>query len=172
MTAPDLSSRGPRRTFPAADLVLLGLSVGALLFVAHEGFWTWRTARDARDQVTAARREVEALGAESRTLAPPTRTADQVLAAQALRTLHAPPPRVLADLASVLPPDVRLDGVAIAYAPRLQVELQVVARSPQAYDRFVRALTESPLFGDVVPGDESREGELRATVAVAYRGAP
>jgi hypothetical protein len=47
--------------------------------------------------------------------------------------------------------------------------VDVIARSAPAYDQFLDRLQRSPLFADVLPGDENRDGELRTSIQMTYR---
>jgi len=89
---------------------------------------------------------------------------------QAEFTVEAPPPKIVADLSSLLPPDVRLLSLMLTYRDRLEVDARVSARKAEAYDELLVRLGRSPLFDDVVPGPESREGELLASVRMRYLG--
>ncbi len=73
------------------------------------------------------------------------------------------------DLAAILPADVRLESLTLNYGARLELDLRVVARGAAAYDLFLKRCQESPLFRDVVPGAENRDGEVATTVRAAYR---
>ena len=85
-----------------------------------------------------------------------------VMAAQALLTADAAPPRVVAALAELLPGDVRLDGISLRYADQVEVELRVAARTPSSFDLFLDRLQRSPSFAGVLPGEEDRRGQMRA----------
>lgn len=91
---------------------------------------------------------------------------------QLVLTAEAPPPRVLAELAALLPPEVRVDAVSLSYGARLELDAQLVARRPEAYDLFLERLAESSSFADVVPGPEVREGEMRSSVRMSYARLP
>jgi Tfp pilus assembly protein PilN len=78
---------------------------------------------------------------------------------------------VLAALATVLPADVRLDGLSLDYGGALHLQLQVVARDAAAYDLFLSRLEASPLFASVRLGEENREGEVRAVVKATFGSA-
>ena len=89
----------------------------------------------------------------------------------AASSVESSPDRVIADLMEILPGGVTLMSCRIEYAPDgfARVEVGVVARGPEAYDRFLNALSKSRRFGDIRPGSESRPGLVRATVAVVHR---
>jgi Tfp pilus assembly protein PilN len=164
----DFSSRPRRRGARPVDLALLvaGASVFALSAYDAVGAWTGRQRAQAR--VEDARRESEAAQVRTRELEGRREPADAV-AYQALLTTEAAPPRVLADLVALMPGDVKLDTVTLTYGEPLRVQVDVIARSAPSYDQFLDRLQRSPLFGDVLPGDENREGELRTSIQMTYR---
>jgi hypothetical protein len=69
-----------------------------------------------------------------------------------------------------LPADARLEAVELAYGDHIDLQMRVAARRPQAFDEFIDRLQRSALFSDVLPGDEDRQNEMRATVRARYRG--
>ena len=79
-----------------------------------------------------------------------------MLAAQALLTADAPPSRVVAELARLMPADVRLDDLRLAYGERLELEMRVSARVAGSYDVFLERLERSPSFARCCP--ETRTG--------------
>jgi hypothetical protein len=171
MTGPrDFSSRGrgPASTTVARVVLITG---GLALLLSCFAAWdAWMGDRDARLSLDQAHRETEATRARLQVLKARAGP-EQTLAAKALLTAEAPPPRVVSDLLRLMPPDVRLEGLGLTYGASLQVDLQVVARGTAAYDLFVDRLEQSPLFTDVLPGDENRGGEVRAAIQATYRGA-
>jgi len=166
---PDFSTRPTRRGAGPADLVLLTVSILAILLAAQASWSAWRGAVRARGEADQARRDAQQSATASRSLQSLRGPAD-TLSARALLTAEAPPPRVLADLESVMPKDVRLESVTLAYDDRLRLELHVAARRGAAYDEFLTRLAMSPLFGEVVPEAETRSGEVKASVKARYRG--
>lgn len=122
-----------------------------------------RAALDAlRSDLAAAQRRLTGLDARRR-------GDGERLAARARLTVEAPPHRVLGDLSALLPPEVRLSELNLAYGDELRVEVQLVARRASAYDAFLDRLAASERFSDVTPGPEARTGELRASVSARYR---
>jgi hypothetical protein len=92
--------------------------------------------------------------------------------AERLRAADAPPARIVADVAAALPPDVRLDRLAIDYERGGQLELEVVARSASAWDRLLERLERAPRIHEAQPGPETREGEVRSAVRARWSAAP
>jgi hypothetical protein len=161
-------SSGRRRQQPAArDWALFG--AGALSFLLSVGVaWqAWREARAGQAQLSVLRSERDEAAARVRALETSLRR--DSMATQAWLTVEAPPPRVVADLAELLPPEVRLEELSLRYGTRLEVAMTVAARRAPAYDLFLERLAASPRFADVVPGSESRGDEVRAELRAAYR---
>jgi len=149
----------------------IGLLVsGALVAVlaAHAAGTARATLGAARARVEQLRREADADRSRIRTIESSPGPTER-FAAQALLTAEAEPPRVVADVVALLPPDVRLEALGLTYGSRLEVDLQVAARRSGAYDRFLERLAESPRFRDVLPGAESRDGDVRAAVRALYQ---
>lgn len=121
-----------------------------------------RSIRNTMAEVAVATRSAESA---RRTL---LKSPDLLIAAS---SVESSPERVVADLMEILPEGVTLTSCRIEYAPDAlaRVEVGVVARSPEAYDLFLSALSRSERFGDIRPGTESRPGLVRATVAVLHR---
>lgn len=80
------------------------------------------------------------------------------------------PTRVVAAIAAALPPDARLERLAIDYGRGRAIEMQVVTRSTPAWDRLLERLERSPQLRDVAPGPESRGGEVRSVVRARWAG--
>jgi Tfp pilus assembly protein PilN len=115
-------------------------------------------------------------GAEAATLAQSADSARRTLLKSsellvAAASVESSPSGVLADLRAVLPDGVAVASLKIEYLPEgiARVEMGVVARAPEAYDRFLGALSKSPFFSDIKPGSESRPGLVRATVVANHR---
>lgn len=167
----DLSTRqGPREG--SFDRVLVVLAV----IVAGWSAWSAAAARSelrhAADAVAEAQRDTDAATARLRELDSKRSPDAEHLTSRAEWTRTAPPPRVLADLTALLPPDVRLASVSLAYAEGVEVVAQVAARNAAAYDVFLDRLVASPRFAKVEPGDEGRDGEIQARVQMTWRSAP
>ena len=84
--------------------------------------------------------------------------------------MQAAPPRLLSDLAALMPADVKLDSLALTYGDAIGMSMQVSARSGGAYEAFLQRLESSPRFEEVVPGEETRDGGVTASIQMRYRG--
>jgi hypothetical protein len=170
VTAPDFSTVARRRALPrdlalvAAALLLALLSVRAAL-VAHAD------RRKALARVEEVRAEVDTAKARLRGLEARGGGGEGPIV-QALLTADAPFPRVVAAVAEMLPPDVRLERIGLAYGRELALEIAVVARGPHAFDRLLERLDATPRLRDVRPGPETREGEVRTTVRATWGSKP
>lgn len=168
MTERDFSTRPRRRAARPLDLALLAVGAAALLLSAYATVNAWNGRQRARARVEETRNELQAAQSRVRELEAQREPA-QAVAYQALLTVEAPPPSVLADLVALMPGDVRLDAVNLSYGEPLGVRVDVVARNAPAYDLFLDRLQRSPRFADVLPGDENRDGELRTSIQMTYR---
>jgi hypothetical protein len=167
VSAPDFSSR-PRGRIGTAEVSLLGIAVATLALAGYSTSTSWAALRRVRQDVDVTRKEAaQAQGrirdVESR------RDPGEALATQAYHSAEASPPRVVAELAALLPNDVRLESVSVTYGDQVRVDLDVRARSAAGYDRFLQALEASPRFAGVLPLDESRGSPMRGAVKAAYR---
>lgn len=164
----DFSTRPPAPVRSALDVALALVGLVALAWSAACAHGSWRDARDKRERVDAVRRE---LAASKERVSPAAPSAsDEAFSRQALLSLEAAPPAVLAALSAVMPPDVRLDALSLGYGDAVQLELVVVARDAAAYDLFLSRLESSPQFGPVALGEENRDGEVRVVVGTAFEG--
>ena len=91
---------------------------------------------------------------------------------QTLLAVDAPPSRIVADVAAVLPPDVRLERLAIDYHRGGTLEMLVVARDAAAWDLLLERLEKSSRIKDVEPGPEARAAEVRSLVRARWSAAP
>ena len=163
----DFSSRPRARRLEPREWAWLAVGALAVLLSAGTAWDAWRDNRAAVVRVATVRAERDAAGARLRALESQVRR--DSMGNQAWLTLEAPPPRVVADLAELLPPEVRLEQLSLKYGTRLEVEMTVSARDAAAYDLFLERLGASPRFGEVSPGEENRAGEVKAQVRAAYR---
>lgn len=164
----DFSTHPRRSRLTRVQQAALGGGVVALVLSTHTAWEAWGDYREARGSLEQARGQAEAGRARAQALEG-SRGTDEV-AQQALLTAEAPPPRILTELGLLLPGDVRLEALSLTYGRRLHVEMRVAARRAVSYDLFLDRLEQSPLFSEVVPGDEGREGEVRATIRARFRG--
>jgi hypothetical protein len=170
---PDFSTRvEPRRSASRSETLLLA---GAALLFAWSAASTardWSESRANDASMGGLRAEVERQRGRLRELEAQRRSGSNLLTAKLALTAEAPPARVLAELTQLLPPDVRLESVAFTYGARLEIEALTLARRPAAYDLFLERLAGSPLFGEIQPGPEAREGEMRGALRFTYLGLP
>jgi len=166
----DFSSRPRPQGMTRGEVAVIGAAGLILAWSLYTAGRAWAEHRQVRASVEQARREAEAVRARTQAYES-QRDPNQLLATQALLTAEAPPPRVVGELSLLLPADVRLESLNLTYGRRLELEMGVSARAASSYDLFLDRLEQSPLFTDVLPGDENRDGELRARVRATYRGA-
>jgi Tfp pilus assembly protein PilN len=151
------------------DLGLIGIGLLTLIFAGYATGTSWADFKRARQHVADVRRDTEAAQARLKTME--ARSAPTAaLATQALLSADAAPPRVLADLAALMPPDVKLDSLSLTYGEGIGLTMRVSARSGGAYEAFLQRLEGSPSFDEVVPGEETRDGGVSASIDVRYRG--
>lgn len=89
----------------------------------------------------------------------------------ATASVESSPERVLTDLKALLPEGVSVPALRIEYTAEAltRVEITVVARTPDAYDRFLNTLSKSERFSEIKPGAEMRPGLVRATLTAIHR---
>jgi Tfp pilus assembly protein PilN len=165
----DFSSRPRRRPPQPVDLGLIGIGVLTLIFAGYATGTSWADFKRARQHVADVRRDTEAAQARLKTME--ARSAPTAaLATQALLSTDAAPPRVLADLAALMPPDVKLDSLSLTYGDGIGMNMHVSAKGAGAYEAFLQRLESSPLFEEVVPGEETRDVGVTASIEMRYRG--
>lgn len=165
----DFSTRRRPRGRRAGDVAVLAGSGALLAASVYAAGAAWVDARDARASYQEVRQEIataESRAKELQVAAGP----EGAVGARAVWSAEAPPPRVVAALAQMLPRDVRLETLTLRYGAQLEVELTLTARTAADYDRFLQALESSPAFDRVVLGDESRAEVVRASMRVRYQG--
>jgi Tfp pilus assembly protein PilN len=143
--------------------VALAAGLAALVLSGVVAGRSRKEARAAGARLAEVRREVEAATARLRAFE--TRAGGTLLQAA-----EASPARVVADLAQVLPSGVRLEGLSIDYGHGGALEIDVVARDAGAWDLLLERLERTPRFGDVAPGPEAREAEVRSLVRARWFG--
>lgn len=168
---PDFSTRPDHsRHLKGRESLAAGVAAALLLW---SGAVAWRAVSEARAteaSLAALRLDVANARERLRVLDGRRRTGADRLTSQVVLTAEAGPGRVLAELAELLPLDVRLEGVHFDYGSRLELDVQVVARRPAGYDLFLERLQASPSFNEIQPGPEAREGEMRASLRMAHAG--
>jgi Tfp pilus assembly protein PilN len=167
----DFSSR-PRRRTSSFDRLLLAFAAVALVWAGKDAKDATQEASQIRAADAAARRETDAILAKLRALETRRTSEDDKLADRAALTAAGSPLRVLQDISRALPPDVRLESVALGYGDGVAIDAAVAARDPAAYDRFLETLVASKHFSRVLPGDESREGEMKGRVSMTWHPEP
>jgi hypothetical protein len=146
---------------------LVAAGVLAAIVTTWQAVGARAEARDAGARLAEVTREVAAL--ETRQAALEVRAA---ASGQALLAVDAPPSRIVADVAAALPPDVRLERLAIDYKGGGTLEMLVVARDAAAWDLLLERLEKAPRIRDVEPGPEAREAEVRSVVRARWTAAP
>jgi hypothetical protein len=89
-----------------------------------------------------------------------------------LSPADVPPALIVAEVASALPGDVRLERLAIDYRRGGTLELLVVARDASAWDRLLQRLESAPRIREVEPGPEARAAEVRSLVRARWAAEP
>jgi hypothetical protein len=169
MKAPDFSTE--RRSTGTRDLLLLAGGLLCLVASAYAASSAWAELRHARRASEESRQELRQLAPRTQALVQRLERGGGGATAQAALTLDAPPRQVIAELTRLLPQDVKLVELVLAYGGRVQVDALVEARSPLGYDRFLERLSSSASFEEVLPGAEVRQGRLRVSVRMRYRRA-
>jgi len=162
---PDFSTTPRPSRAPVWDTVALATGLAALLLSGVVAGRAREEARAAGARLAEVRREVEAATVRLRAFDAPAGT-------PVLPAAEASPARIVADLASVLPGDVRLERLSIDYAHGGALEFDVVARDAGAWDLLLERLGQAPRFREVAPGPEAREAEVRSVVRARWVGGP
>jgi Tfp pilus assembly protein PilN len=162
---PDFSTTPHPSHIPAWEALAVGIGLAALI-LAGGGAWRARQeARQAMARLAEVQREVEATSARLRVLDARAREATPALPAA-----EAPPARIVADIASVLPGDARLERLSIDYARGGVLEMNVVARDAASWDRLLDRLERASWLREVQPGPEDREAEVRSLIRARWAG--
>lgn len=166
MTGPDFSTRrGPRPPQPA-ETALLAAAGLLLLAAAYAASDAWAERGRARQAEAQERHELDLVTARA---GPQGGRGAEAWQAPLALSIQAPPQRVLAELAELLPPDVRLEAATLSYGARLHLEARVAARRIESYDLFLKRLGESARFEGILPGAEARQGAVQASLQMTYR---
>jgi hypothetical protein len=165
----DFSSRPRGRRLSGPQTALLVAGLAALALAAWSAGDAWGEHRAAAARLLGTQAETGALRSRIEGLRAVTGP-DDAVAAQAMLTADAAPPRVLARVAERLPGDVRLEAASLEYGAHVELQLRVAARNPASFDLFVDQLQRSPSFTQVLPGEEDRRGGMTATVRARWAG--
>ncbi len=165
----DFSTRGQRQRLHPLDAALVALALALLAVSAASAWRAWSGLRRSEALLAEAQQALQSDQNRMAELTSQRGTAGKEAVARAELTFAAPPARVLADLEQALPAAVRLDGVTLAYGESLDVEIRVLARTPEAYDRFIERLGAGGRFVDLTFGAETRTADMKATVKARYR---
>jgi hypothetical protein len=164
---PDFSTSPRPRRPPAREILALALAGSALAFAAHTAWVTRQEAAAARDRLAAVRREIGTFQARIRALGAGAAAGGELLT-RAAAAGASPPERIVATLARALPGDARVERLSVVYGEEISLEMRVVARDPEAWDRTLGRLVEAESLEEVSPGPERREGEVRTTVRARW----
>jgi Tfp pilus assembly protein PilN len=165
---PDFSTQPRAVRVPAwHNLALAG---GALLALAAvlAAFRTTEEAAAASQRLAEVRRDTGAAADRVKALEARARAVE----AGMLAPDDAPPARIVSHVANSLPGDVRLERLAIDYRHGGVIELSVVARDAEAWDRLLQQLELAPRLRAVTPGPESRAAEVRSVVRARWLSEP
>jgi hypothetical protein len=167
MSGRDFSTRPDRRE-GLLELAFVGFAVACLAAAVVLTLSARRELLEAQRGV----QEIRRAPALARRPAPGERPT--TLASRALASAAAPPPRIVAELAALLPSDVRLNQASFSYAADVSLDVVVAAREVAAYDSFLERLAGSSRFSSILPGSESRRGSVATPIHMIYRvaGAP
>ena len=142
----------------AAGILAAALSAQAIVGTRAESVVARARLAEVRSEIESSRHRLTEL----------EKRAGDGVTGQLWLTTEAPPPRVLAQLGALLPPDVRLDALSLTYGRTLELEMRVVARTSGAYDRLLERLEACPRLKDLVLGAESRAGRVETTVRATF----
>jgi lambda repressor-like predicted transcriptional regulator len=166
---PDFSTSPRPRRPPLRDLLAIVVGLVALGFALHTAWSARRQADQSRDRLLSVRREVTALESRLRSVSARAGAGSELLA-RAAAASEAPPERIVAALAEVLPEDVRVDRLSIAYGEVVSLDLRLVSRDAAGWDLALARLVEAGTLEKVTPGPERRDGEIRTTVTAEWKG--
>jgi len=153
-----------------ADAILLGLAGLALATSVWSALRAHGELGSVRAALSAVQAEVASAQARLRSLAAHRSGEGERLAARQELTVEAPPTRLLAEVTALLPEQVRLRSVNLGYGDVVLVDLEVEARTAAAWDELLERLSRSRHFSSVRPGEEQRDGEVRAAVRMTWNG--
>jgi len=165
----DFSTR-PRRAPRVGGVLFVVVGVLAVALSAYRAVQDRRAWARETALAEKATEDLGQLQERIRSLQAAQGLGDQTLVSRIALSAQAPPRALLAELGKALPADVRLIDMTLFYGQQLAVEMHIEARRPEAYDEFLSRLGQSASFHDIVPGAESREGAVQATVKARFGG--
>lgn len=166
---PDFSTRPRPRRPPARELLAVAFALLALGIASHAAWTTVRQSAAARDRLAALRREIGTFQARIRAVGAREAAGGELLN-RAAAASESPPERIIAELARALPDDARVERLSIVYGDEIRLEMRVVTRNPEAWDRTLARLAQVESLEDLSPGPERREGEVRTTIQARWAG--
>lgn len=161
---PDFKTTPPPSRVPLWQHVALAACALGALAATAQAYATLDEARAAARRLAEVSRDVDTARGRLQALEARARAAG----AAVLSPADVPPARVVAEVASALPDDVRLERLAIDYRSGGALELLVVARDAEAWDRLLRQLEKAPGIREVEPGPEARAAEVRSLVRARW----
>jgi hypothetical protein len=163
VTGLDLSStRRPERARPW-DLVLAVLAALALVAVVRGYFVSSAELERARHDRAQVEAQAAELGAKIQSLQGRSAPLLEMPLEQAL-----PPLQVVGEIDALLPPDVRLLDLSLTYGKSPLVEMRIEALRAPSYDLFLERLQASRTFRSIVPGAETRDGQVSGSVRAEF----
>jgi hypothetical protein len=166
---PDFSSRSTSNAEPAWLRAVRYAGFVALAFAAFVALSEWRASAAETEQLQRARADASRAARDAEaTRRSIEKNADLLVATS---SAESAPEVVWRDLQRTLPAGVAVSSLRIEYSPEgvARVDLGVVARTPDAYDRFLAALGKDEAFADLRPGAETRPGSVRANLSMSHR---
>jgi hypothetical protein len=165
-------STHPRIRHGVADLALLGVAVLLLGVAVWQALASHAELARVNTALAGVEAERGAAQARLRSLAANRSGEQDRLATRQELTADASPPRILAEITALLPAGVRLRSASFAYGDVVAIDLEVEAQAAAAWDELLERLSGSARFEAVRPGQEQRDGEMRSTIHMAWRGEP
>ncbi len=165
---PDFSTTNRPARVPAWQPLALAACGLLATFAVLQAFVAREEAASAAARLAEVSREVEAAAARRQALETRARAAG----GEALAAEEAPPARIVAEVASLLPDDARLERLAIDYKRGGLLEMLVVARDAAAWDRLLQRMEAAPRLRELEPGPEARAAEVRSLVRARWAAGP
>jgi hypothetical protein len=161
---PDFSSTPRTSRVPLYQQLAFAACALVAIAAALQAYQAREQAQAARRRLAEVSREVDVARGRAQALESRARAAR----AGMLAPEDAPPARIVAEVASLLPDDVRLERIAIDYRHGGVLELLVVAHDARAWDRLLQQLEGASRIREVEPGPEARAAEVRSLVRARW----